>query len=178
VTAQRQASPEPFWLRAVHVSAVYDRDVRHAPPAHQVEFYRRWLPAATRPEDESRLWRDMANAASVNGWQIEAALDFIVQANEAAQRSGDVTTILLAHSVHANVLERAGRPAEALSQLASTGVPVFRFWHAYDLALRWARLLLATGERADAQAWLARAYQIANEYDLLPEAADHLAQRF
>ncbi len=178
VTAQRQASPEPFWLRAVHVSAVYDRDVRHAPPAHQVEFYRHWLPAATRPEDESRLWRDMANAASMNGWHIDAALNFIVRGNEAAQRSGDVTTILLAHSVHASVLDRAGRPGDALRQLWSACVPVVPFSHAFDLAVRWARLLLATGDRADAQAWLARAYQIADDYDLLPEAADHLAQRF
>jgi transcriptional regulator with XRE-family HTH domain len=173
--AKQELSPEPFWLRAVHVSVVYDRDVRHAPAGHLIESYRRWLPAAVRAEDESRLWRDMANAASMQDRQIEDAFQFIAQALEAAQRSEHDEAVWLAQSVHVNIFERAGRPVDALNLLASMPSPCDH--RAYDIAVKWARLLLAQGNRSEAQEWLSRAYRFADDYALLPEAADRLALR-
>jgi transcriptional regulator with XRE-family HTH domain len=172
--AGREFAPESFWVQAVHVSVVYDRDVRRARPDHQVDFYGRWLPIAASAENESRLYRDMADAASTGG-RFSTALDFIQRADEAARRGQSEASIALARGVHALVLERAGRPAEALRVLSE--IPLGQGHYAYRNALKWLRLLLAVGERSEAQEWLRRAYEFAAVYDLSTEAADALARQ-
>lgn len=173
---QKEASTRYLWAWDLHVIAKDVALVRTwAKPKRGVEVLGEWLPAM---EGDLRLkcWflRDMADYMSLSG-DVESALRVSAQAYAIANRDdGDFRNNQLDH---ARILVRAGQPQQALPLLSEDESPL-PLDNMRD-ALLWAETLLALGDKAKAQDWLRRAYDITDRHDLwrLRPEVDALARR-
>lgn len=175
--ARQEGSLEPFWIRAVHTSAVY-AVCRTQPenPMRGLAILQDWLPAASDPECATWMLRDMADYASRAG-HTETALGYIQRARTAAERTGDSDVIRSAAYVHADILVRAGRAKEALTRLSNAPYRI-PFQNVLQ-AMKWAETLLALDEQQAAHEWLRRAYSLIETYNLTAyrPGADLLARK-
>lgn len=141
----------------------------------RVAHIRHWLDARDDPTWHSFLYRDMAQYAADAG-ESALALDAVRKATALAERSGNPVYPILARHIHVHVLLAAGRPAEALPLLPE-GDSHDISQRLLDLGQR-ARVLLALGERTEAQTCLNRADVLCREHDLPTEAPDDVARQF
>ncbi len=165
-----------FWIRAVHASGVSAvcRGTQEN-PRRGLETLRGWLPLAAHPQQATWLYRDMADYASRAG-QSAAALDLIGYARADAERTEDPDLIHLSKYVHADILVKSGRPAEAIP-LLEAGQILSPFQNVLD-RLKSAEALLAVGSRA-AQEHLQHAYALIRRHQMTnyQGGADRLARQ-
>jgi transcriptional regulator with XRE-family HTH domain len=172
------ALPDPFCLRAATVAArcaVYGG--RRLTPERGVKLLRRWIPFARWPEFEAWIYGDMALYLGVEG-QVEPALEWSDRSCQVAQRCENRGELRLRNFDRARLLVQAGRHREALALLPTDAAE-----HPRQRALEarvWAEALLALGETAAAQEWLAQAQALVAAHESLnlpdsPAAAGPLA---
>jgi hypothetical protein len=140
-----------------------------------VEYLRGWLDFTDDPVWQTNLYRDMADYAMQAG-HLEASLGWIAQAQTLAEGLGDANTLHITKHIHANVLMAAGCAKAALGVMPAPERSISVQQQFYEASLR-IEVLLALGERTEAQEWLNGVYGLCREYSLSTERADDLAGR-
>jgi transcriptional regulator with XRE-family HTH domain len=180
----KHALPNPLCLRAATVaarSAVYGG--RCLTPGRGQRLLQRWIPFARWPEFEAWIYGDIGLYLGMQG-QVGPALEWAARSCEVAQRCQNRGELRLRRFDRARLLMQAGHAREALVLL-----PTDEAEHPRQRAREarvWSDVLLAVGETAAAQEWLAQAqallaaHELLNVADLpdLPAMADPLAERF
>jgi transcriptional regulator with XRE-family HTH domain len=150
------------WLNAV-VTLARELAQRRS-YSEAIRLLRTYLPQAKTPKYRAWLAADLARYQSEVG-DADSAIRLSLQAARIARQEAPVEEFWFRRFDHAEILLKAGHPAEALRWLPlDQGEPPTRNLVAPLLVI--ARTLLALGNPGEAQSYIERAKQLIDRYDL------------
>lgn len=161
---KRLHHPESFHLTAIGHSAHYAWRTDYRRGAHRaLNIYSAAAELAETSSASISFYRNLAEYTESAGLP-EEALGWIARSRQGALRYEDAGALRLGNIIHARILLRAGRAAEAVPLLA-TDDHIMPYQHMFEQLL-WAETLLELGDRPGATDWLSRFFALVEEYDL------------
>lgn len=171
-------APERWWLDVVHAVGFVLAPGSASRSRSRVAYLRGWLKFTEDPFWQTGLCRDLAQYSAESGERggHDQALQWIIQAETAAQHLGDPAQVRLARHIQATTLLGLERYQEALHLLPQDVHPSIH-QRVFE-ETNWIGTLLGLGERNAAHARLSGLYALTRDHGLSTQGPDGLARRF